>query len=109
MTFAIIACFSMWVTKSFIACTVEFDGARNKVWEFAIMFTRTLSIVVISLHSGTREFLFSRWICADLGNRILNDANNRDNILKYLVGFSNCNYRYWMSILLCRRRLKCSI
>ena len=38
------------------------------------MFTRTLSIVIMSFDSEAREFLFSRWICADVGNPNLHGA-----------------------------------
>ena len=42
--------------------------------KFAITFTRTLSIVIMSFDSEAREFLFSCWICTDVGNPILNGA-----------------------------------
>ena len=93
MTFAIVGYFAkrIWATKSFIICTVELDGARNMVWGFAIMLTRTLSMVIISSDSETSEFLLSCLICADLGDPILNDANNKNKILKY---FGNYSYIY---------------
>ena len=68
------------VTYLLMVSTVEFNGARNKVWELASMLTRTLSFVMESFDSETREFRFNRLIWADVGRPVLNDA--KKNIQK---------------------------
>ena len=52
------------------------------------MLTRTLSFVMESFDSETREFRFNRLICADVGRPVLNDAKKKytEEILKYIVG-----------------------
>ena len=91
MTSAIGGCFSnrISVTYLLMVSTVELDGARNKVWGLASMLTRTLSFVIESFDSDTREFWFNCLICADIGNSVLNDA--KKEILKYMAGTNTIN------------------
>ena len=76
MTSAIGGCFSnrISVTYFLMVSMVELDGARNKVWGLVSMLTRTLSFVIESFDSDTREFQFNRLISADVGNPVLNNA-----------------------------------
>ena len=65
------------VTYLFIASMVEFDGARNSVWELAKILTHTFSMVIISFDSETNEFLFNCLICAEVGKSFVNDAKKQ--------------------------------
>ena len=93
------------VTYLLMVSMVEFDGARNKVWGLASMLTRTLSFVMKSFDSDTREFRFNCLICADVGSPVLNDAKKIDRRDIEIYGRCNtnnkfeCNYwncqKYW--------------